>query len=239
MRQATSGIYLFSDTHIMPDEERPGFEEFLEAAGQKGSLLIGVGDVYDLARRSFYEITHGLYGSRYHNLLLQAAVRTETHLIEGNHDYGLHKFKRYLPNIDIHTRSLLINTAGKTVCCVHGWREYDLFLAPLAPVYSWIFPLFPKLVVIYDKLFPTPASIKRVDAHRFYRRVVRMHSRAMIDAIKNNMVVVFGHTHWQCVWPIQADPVQEWVMANTGDFVDGAGGVVIDENTGNVKPWEP
>ena len=214
-------------------------EGFLEEARAHGEMLVLDGDIYDLARHPLMDILQGPDGGRYHQQLILTANKVETCIIEGNHDFGLSTQKELLPSaFHIQKGPLSLDDVPGKPLILHGWKEYDISLAPLAPIYSWLFPHFPRFAFLYDRLFPTPSVVKRQSLPRFYKEVLRMHFRAMANAMKLDRTIIFGHTHWQGVWPIYISEKQGWVMANAGDFVDGPGGLVLNPKTGFVHRWK-
>ena len=232
-------IYIASDVHIVPEGKREKFEGFLEEARAHGEMLVLAGDIYDLARYPLMDILQGPDGGRYHQQLILTANRIPTTIIEGNHDFGLAASRELLPSaFQIRKGPLSLDNIPGRPLILHGWQEYDVSLAPLAPFYSWLFPHFPRWVYLYDRVFATPSVVKKQSLPRFYRTVLRMHYRAMADAMARDRTIIWGHTHWRGVWPVQVSPQQTWVMANAGDFVDGPGGLVLNPRTGFVHVWK-
>ncbi len=230
-------IYAFSDTHLSPEGERPGLFAFLEEAAARADLIIGVGDIFDLARFPMKAILAGPLGKAAVCRMKEIAEKKPLLLIDGNHDFRL---SRYCSELGyIRTVGTSYETDGTLF--IHGHWEFDWSLSPLFPIYGWLFPLFPRWAFIYDRLFPTPSQLKRKRAPhqglpphgvlpRYYEVALFMHYRAMLYAMKHKTRVVFGHTHLP-----EVSEVEGFQVGNCGDDLDSHTGLILGD--GEMKLW--
>jgi predicted phosphodiesterase len=231
-------IYACSDLHVSPKHFSSKAKEFLrEAADDQADWTLLCGDIYEGTREfTVKESIESPNGQELYELIkkLPQAI-----IIEGNHDLDLHKHLPPNVNFEI-ARFRRLSVDGKEFFVTHGWREYDLKLRRLAPIFKYIYRILP----IVTKILPfwkTPSemraeSLESPKKSTIYWAFVRgMSNQAMLHAIREGCIPIWGHSHRR-----HLDAYENWFSINCGDFDrdefgDDVGGVIIED--GMVREW--
>jgi UDP-2,3-diacylglucosamine pyrophosphatase LpxH len=220
-------IYACSDLHVSKDHFSPAARAFLEEAHQKADLTLLCGDLYEGSWRPLQESVTSANGKALWELVqgLDNAV-----ILLGNHDWTL---KKHVQNSKhpIKRSHLLPDADGRTYYATHGWMEYDLPVGWLAPIYHRILPRLPVAAGLWTRWKSPGAQKRKGQMRRYWRHVRKMSNRAIFNAIDNNYIPIWGHSHRR-----QIDLFDDWLAINCGAFVEGEiGGIVIEH--GEPREW--
>jgi uncharacterized membrane protein len=150
-------------------------------------------------------------------------------IIEGNHDWGLAR-QGFVPDeVAVH-RSHTFYDGKRTYYCTHGW-EWDWTESWYRGFYSKIFGWLPQFAWLYDKLFSTPSKLKGNPGYLYWRSVLTIDREAMLKAIKDKVMVLYGHTHNRQVWRLESN-----TTVNPGTALEpDRYGIILED--GKARLW--
>lgn len=234
--------YHLGDLHATPDHVDPRIYELLDrAASDKANYIVEHGDGFDGAR---YQPRDFLDSAEIRKLLLakqDCFVAGPLYVeLDGNHDplFWLRKHFAALGGVLLrHSFSGMLSTpAGQVLLtCTHGWKEYDIGLRLLAPIYEGIFEFFPAVYWWWHNQQATPARIagNPVRTPKYWEYTLAIHNEAMRQTIKRAPAswTIFGHTHWEEDRLVDS----KWRTLNPGAFYETGTYIVVDWDSGDVK----
>lgn len=226
-------IYACSDLHVSPNQFSDRARVFLTEAAQEADLTLLCGDIYE---GMWCELDESIDSPNGQELLSLIRSLRKAVILRGNHDWTLPEYLTDIqhPILENHT----FNADGKRYYATHGWVEYDLTLSLLAPIYKWLYPLFPKLIKWWtgrNSIRMQKRAAQETGSHdaRYWRRVREAANQAMFQAIDRGWIPIWGHTHHRHI-----DAYERWLALNCGDFdQDEIGGLMIED--GVPREWEP
>ena len=224
-------IYACSDLHVSPTHFSDRARDFLEEAAQEADLTVLCGDIYEGSWNPLEESVKSPNGQELWNLIkkLPQAV-----VLAGNHDWTLGEYLGD-PSHPV-LKNYRFEMDGVSYYATHGWIEYDLAMAFLAPIYQWVYPLLPILAKCWTrKRSPRTLKLQALKLEgreaRYWRHVRDMSNQAIFQAIDEGCVPLWGHSHRR-----HLDLYESWLTINCGDFCeDDLGGIVIEG--GVAREW--
>ena len=235
-------IYCFSDSHIITTIRSPLIEFLMEVQTVKPDYLVCSGDIFEAARVGWKELIKmdGFLEMSMWLSNIASNGKTAVVLIEGNHDFDLHKYKdSYFTNCIVARKYFEVGNYYFT----HGWQEFDWTINWVDKrLYRWLFPYFPRWQWLYDKYVSraTKFSLKpESNPDRFHNElywwfIKGCHDGAMDFAMERNQKIIFGHTHEPSIRRFPYEPYG-WTVANSGDFLDSNTGLIIEDD--EIKIW--
>lgn len=201
--------YIASDLHIgYEDSNYEAINQFLDIVNDDAGELILLGDVLDLWRNTFDNIsTEEPYKTSYEKLI-RLSYTVPTTIIRGNHDYNI---KRYIKGSKIKFRRRVVKN---NIMLIHGW-EFDVKQVALSPFFLHIAQIFPH---IYQKFFYKPRCTLRYSFD--YENTIAGVAEKYAEKC-GYRYVIFGHQHI---------PYVRSNIINCGDMVEHKSYVVIDGN---------
>jgi len=250
-------IYACSDLHVSPTHFSDAARAFLQEGRERADLTLLCGDIYE---GIWYPLEESVRSDRGQELwsLIESLPRAV--LLLGNHDWSLRDYLAGSRHPVV--KSYQFDGDGRSYYATHGWIEYDLALSLLAPIYTWLFPRLPWLLRWWTGR-RSPRALKLgvrsplywhhvLEAQRrvhdrpgfeaqsllYWRYVREMANQAIFQAISEDCVPIWGHSHRRHI-----DPYARWLAINCGDFCeDDLGGVVIEDGVARLwrgKPLDP
>jgi len=219
-------IYACSDLHVSPIHFSDLARAFLEEAVQNAAVTLLCGDMYEGIWYPLQESVESRNGQELWSLIQRLSQAV---VLLGNHDWTLGEYVGDSRHPVL--KSYRFDMDGRSYYATHGWIEYDLALSVLAPIYTWLFPKLPGLVRWWTRR-GSPRTLKLEARTALYWRIVReMSNQAIFQAISEDCVPIWGHSHRRHI-----DPYDRWLAINCGDFCeDDIGGIVVED--GVVRQW--
>ncbi len=222
-------IYACSDLHVSPEHFSRPAKSFLEEAVQEADKTLLCGDIFE---GSWFPLEESINSPKGRELMKLIQKLSEVVVIKGNHDWTLKQYVDF-PVLENHSFEM----DGKSYYATHGWKEYDLPVGLLAPIYRYILPLLPVLARWWTSR-QSPRTLKlaaqKSGGHdlRYWRHVRKMSNRAIFQAIKEARIPIWGHSHHKHI-----DKYEGWQAINCGDFSGtNVGGIVIQD--GEPRKWK-
>ena len=205
-------IYCASDLHIGYENTRyDKINEFFDIVYNDADELILVGDTFDLWRSNWSQIFN-----EHEDIILKLANisnKIPITIVRGNHDYNLNKF--FLGDL-IHNIEIVDKLENEKYIFIHGW-QFDVQQRIGSIFYKQIIEYFPML---YQLFFRKPSQIfKKNDSES--EQTIKIHNEAKQFSIKNNKLIIMGHTHI---------PLLSENIIDCGDFVDSCSYITIEND---------